>query len=304
MKNAIKYYYNFEPIDIHFINNNYFFSIDNEFYVLYFCNQDEKEIQKTYNLQKKLFENNIYTHQIILNKEQNIATMIDNKQYVLMRMYNQMNSKINKRIVVLFNDETSYIFTGNKSQTYWKNLWEQKIDYFEYQVNQFGKKFPKIKKSFSYFVGLTEVGISLLANFDNSVRLSISHRRINKDSTIFDLYNPFNFVIDYKIRDICEYFKYSFIKGEKIFDDIIEYLVMSNLTSGEIYLFFVRMLFPSFYFDNYEEIMNRYFHENIIDENALDNIEIITIEYEHLLKKIYLFLKGYISMPKIDWLEK
>ena len=150
---------------------------------------------------------------------------------------------------------------------------------------------------------MTEIGISLLTNFENSANLSISHRRINKDSTVFDLYNPFNFIVDYKIRDICEYFKYSFVNGKVIFDDIMEYITMSNLTSGEIYLFFVRMLFPSFYFDYYEEIMDKYFHENIINENSLDNIEKIAIDYEKLLKKIYLFIKGYISLPKIDWLE-
>lgn len=303
MKNAIKYYYNFEPTDIHFINNNYFFSIANQYYVLYAYNQDEKEIQKTYDLQKKLFEHNIYTHQIILNKEQQIVTIIDGKRYILMKMYDQMNKKVNEEMIVIFNEKTSYIFTENKNQSSWKNLWEQKIDYFEFQVNQFGKKFIKIRESFSYFVGMTEIGISLLANFNHNARLSISHKRINKYSTTFDLYNPFNFIIDYKVRDICEYFKYSFIKGDVTYDNIIKYIAISNLTSDEIYLFFVRMLFPSFYFDYYEEIMDKYFRENVIDESLLNNIDKIAINYEKLLKKIYLFIKGYILISKIDWLE-
>lgn len=303
MKNAIKYYYNFEPIDIHFLNNGYFFSLANQFYVLYICYLEEKDIQKIYDLQKKLLENNIYVHQIILNRDRNIFTMIDGKKYILMEMYNEMNNKINEDMVVLFNEETSYIFTDDRSQISWKKLWEQKIDYFEYQVNQFGKKFAKIRQSFSYFVGMTELGISLLTNFNSNAKLSISHRRINKDSTTFDLYNPFNFIIDYKIRDICEYFKYSFIKGEDVFEKILKYFSISNLTLEEIYLFFTRMLFPSFYFDYYEEIMNKYFNENIIDESTLNNIDKIAIAYEKLLKKIYLFVKGYISIPKIDWLE-
>lgn len=303
MKNAIKYYYNFEPADIHFISNNYFFSIDNQFYTLYDCNQDEKDAQVVYSLQKKLFASQIYSHQIILNKDQNIVTIIDNKKYVLMKMYNQMNNKINKSMVTIFNEETSYIASENVNQISWKKLWEQKIDYFEYQVNQFGKKFIKIRNSFGYFVGITETGISLLTNFDNKGKLSISHRRINEDSTTFDLYNPFNFIIDYKIRDICEYFKYSFVKGEEIFDDVVEYITTSNLTLGEIYLFISRMFFPSFYFDCYEEIIDKYFRENIIDENGLNNIEKIATDYEKLLKKTYLFIKRYVSIPKIEWLE-
>lgn len=303
MKNAIKYYYNFEPIDIHFLNNSYFFSLANQFYVLYICNLEEKDIQKIYDLQKKLLENNIYVHQIILNRDRNIFTMIDGKKYILMEMYDEMNNKINEDMVVLFNEETSHIFTDNRSQISWKNLWEQKIDYFEYQVNQFGKKFAKIRQSFSYFVGMTELGISLLTNFNSNAKLSISHRRINKDSTTFDLYNPFNFIIDYKIRDICEYFKYSFIRGEDVFEKILKYFSISNLTLEEIYLFFTRMFFPSFYFDYYEGIMSKYFNENIVDESTLNNIDEIAIDYEKLLKKIYHFVKGYISIPKIDWLE-
>lgn len=303
MKNAIKYYYNLEPIDIHLINNNYFFNVDNQYYVLYFCIQDDQNIAKIYELHKKLFQHNIYTHQIVQNQTENIFTIIDSKKYVLMRLYNQMNNKINLHMLANFNEQTTYTLVDDNYKIQWKNLWEQKIDYFEYQINQFGKKFLMIRKSFSYFAGMTENAIQLLTNFNSNASLSIGHRRINKDSTTFDLYNPFNFIVDYKIRDACEYFKYNFIKGYDVYNSILQYLTTSNLIAEDIYLFFIRMLFPSFYFDYYEEIMNKYFRENIIDEYNLNNIETIAIKYEELIKKIYLFLKRYISIPKIEWLE-
>ena len=41
-------------------------------------------------------------------------------------------------------------------------MWIRKIDYFEYQISQFGKKYPIIRESFNYYVGLAENGISLL----------------------------------------------------------------------------------------------------------------------------------------------
>ena len=63
------------------------------------------------------------------------------------------------------------------------------------------------------------------------------------------------------------------------------------------------MLFPSFYFDSYEKIMNKYFYEDIIEENILNNIEEIALKYEKLLKKIYSFMKEYILIPRIDWFE-
>lgn len=303
MKNALKYYYNYEPIDIHFKNNNYFFSVSNQFYVLYLCNLEDNDIQQIYELQLNFLKNNIYTHQIILNIEQKVFTIIDNKKYVLMKMYNEMIDKVTKRMLLLFTEETSYILKNYTNKISWKDLWKQKIDYFEYQLNEFGKKFTNLRKCFNYFVGMVEVGISLLSNINNDANISISHRRINKDSTTFDLYNPFNFIIDYKIRDICEYFKYNFIKGEDVFNEIKEYLSTTNLNIDDSYLFFVRMLFPSFYFDSYEKIMNKYFYEDIIEENVLNNIEEIALKYEKLLKKIYSFMKEYILIPRIDWFE-
>jgi len=302
MKNAIKYYYNLEPIDIHFKNNNYFFNIEKQYYVLYFCVFEDKEIEKINNLHNELLQYNIYTHQIIVNILESITTIIDGKKYVLMKMYNQMLDKINLEMLVNFNEQTAYISMDNNKMK-WKSLWEQKIDYFEYQINQIGKKFLLIRKSFSYFVGMTENAIQLLVNFNNDSKLSIGHRRINRDSTTFDLYNPFNFIIDYKIRDICEYFKYSFIKKEDVYDNIVKYITNVNLTNDECYLFLIRMLFPSFYFDYYEGVMDKYFNENIIDEHILMDIDKVAERYEILLKKIYLFLKRYISMPKIEWLE-
>lgn len=35
-------------------------------------------------------------------------------------------------------------------------MWVQKIDYFEYQVSQMGKKYPVIRESSIYYVGLAE----------------------------------------------------------------------------------------------------------------------------------------------------
>ena len=90
----------------------------------------------------------------------------------------------------------------------WKRLWEEKIDYFEYQLSQFGNKHPLIRESFAYYTGYVEMAISLLNDLPKkNNNLVLTHKRIRGNSTLYDLYDPFNFVIDHKVRDAAEYFK-------------------------------------------------------------------------------------------------
>ena len=65
--------------------------------------------------------------------------------------------------------------------------------------------------------------------------LSISHRRIHKKDTLFDLYNPINFIIDVKVRDICEYYKTCFLDNQNIIDDIKNYLTTILLAPSAVF---------------------------------------------------------------------
>ena len=51
----------------------------------------------------------------------------------------------------------------SKDKCRWQDLWIKKIDYYEYQINQFKKKYPYLYQTFSYYSGLTESAI-MLAN--------------------------------------------------------------------------------------------------------------------------------------------
>ena len=59
------------------------------------------------------------------------------------------------------------------------------------------------------------------------------------------------------------------------------------------------MLYPSFYFDKYEQIMSGNTKETELYK-VIDRAD----EYEVFLKKMYLYLNYYIKMPDIDWLKK
>ena len=108
-----------------------------------------------------------------------------------------------------------------------------------------------------------------------------------------------NFIIDYRIRDAAEYFKDLFVENENIFENILNYFYKEHLTMYECYSFFVRLFYPSFYFDAYERVIN-----NEIEDSKLQIIIDKTSSYERLLKQLYYYLSNYMEMPDIEWIKK
>lgn len=301
MKNALQYYYHLAIDNIHQINGIYKFVYQNQYYAFCPFEGSLEQVNMIYDLSINLWNQGVYCHQIVLNTEQKIVTTVNGNSYVLLRSSYAMEEKITMEHLILFSNITSkVIYQNGMRHDNWGKLWSEKLDYFEYQVNQFGKSHPIIRSSFSYFVGLAETGISLLGQTKMEYKnLVVSHKRIKKNQTIFDLYNPLSFIVDLKIRDVCEYFKESFVTNEDIWDDIVYYLTHNSLTNYEYLIFFIRMLYPSFYFDLYEDIM----HYNK-DEKELLPIIALVDSYEQLLKKLYLFLGTIIAIPEIEWLKK
>lgn len=299
MKNAINYYYNLVTYDIRHKGKKYRFKVDNDEYLLCRCDYDIEELEEIYKLNGFLLQFNIYVHQIILNINNQIITYINNEPYILMRIFITENRKININDIISFGNFSMYNYFPLLQKNNWRNFWIRKIDYFEYQISETGINYNLIRDSFNYFVGMTETAISLLYDFEYNGGFIISHRRITPESTLEDLYNPINLIIDSKVRDICEYFKNGFFKGQINLSDIKNYLSTIFLTEQEKYLFYVRMLYPSFYFDLYEKVINE-----LIDEKEMIKIIDKISDYQLLLKDLYWYLRIYIKLPDIEWIIK
>jgi len=299
MKNAINYYYNLVTYDIRHHGKKYRFKVDNDEYLLMLCEYNLEELEEIYKLDVFLLQMNVYVHQIILNKDNQIITYINNEPYILMRILVKDTRKINISDVLLFQNLTMYEYFKNLRKNNWREFWITKIDYFEYQISELGINFPILRDNFNYFIGITETAISLLYNFSYNSNLIIAHRRVTVNSTLQDLYNPLNLIIDSRIRDICEYFKSLFFYDTLDLIDIQNYFNITNLTQQELYLFYVRMLFPSFYFDIYEKIING----SNDDKELLKIIDKIDT-YQVLLRNLYWLLKRYANLPDIEWIIK
>ena len=140
MQNVINYYYNLKPDQINNFNNYYYyFYLNNELYHFIIYPKTRKEEEPIYNLSKSLSNNLV--HQIILNKNNNVVTLVNNTPYILYKIYININKKISLPEINYLNNLTIN-YDKSLIRDNWDILWSKKIDYFEYQINQIGKKYP------------------------------------------------------------------------------------------------------------------------------------------------------------------
>ena len=294
MKNVINYYYNLYPEKIFQNKDEYYFFINNIRYTLIEYKEDIKQIEEIYKIHLDILRRNIYVHPIILNKDNKPLTIVKGKPYILMQTL-YYGEKTNIQSIISFLSVDANINRNNN----WEEMWKNKNDYIEYQINLIGNKYKILKKSIYYYLGLGENAIELLnITKPSNIKMYYSHKRIDKSSTSFDLYNPLNIIIDTKVRDIAEYLKHNFFKGEDIEKDLEYYLKTENLNPMEHILFFSRLLYPTYFYDLIEKIIR-----NEKEEKEVINIINKVDKYESILKKLYRYYKTFINIPVIDWLE-
>lgn len=291
MKNVIMYYYNFDNISIYRWKDKKIIKYRNEIY-LFQKIYNEEEIVEIYNLLKQ----NPHYHQFILNRNNSLFTIYNGNKYVLLKKVSTVEN-LERDIL-----KREYI-TNNKygiNRSNWYFLWCQKNDYFEYQMNHIYGKFMLIDESIDYYIGMAETAISYINYNDISLQpnlegLTICHKRINKD----DFYNPINMILDYKERDIAEYLKYIFFH-ENYNKQKIEFIIKnSGCTLRGYYRIYGRLLYPSYYFDLYEQIINGKKEEVALKE-VIERVD----EYENYLNIIYQIIIKREGIKKIDWIQK
>ena len=221
MNNYINFYYELYPDDIVKKDNHYYFVLNNEKYYFVTYDRDVNEADTLYKLNKEMISRNSLVHEIILNKKGEVITLIDEAYYVLLRVYVNESAVITIDDVVFMLNSNDGVFSNSViSRTDWIKLWSLKIDYFEYQIGHLIKKYPYIYNTVDYYIGLGENAITYMKELNdniNSSSLSITHRRIGVNSTMFDLYNPLNLIIDYKVRDVSEYLKDAFFNNVNVY---------------------------------------------------------------------------------------
>ena len=279
-------------------NQQYEFQIDQIQYILIPCSFPLEQLSSLYQLTLTLHQHQVPIHKIILNKDGQLITVINHTPYILLQLFVSKDTPIIFRDILQFQELTKNISVENFIVADWYQLWTQKVDYLEYQISEFGKKYPLIRESFSYYIGLAENAITLVKTITPPTPI-LAHRRLYMNSTLFDLYNPLNLIMDSKVRDIAEYLKDCFFHNRNPIDMIQTYLQYQKLQCTEYQLLFVRFLFPSYYFDCYEKIIEQGHNEKELLPIILKNET-----YETLLKYLYQQILYHCYLPEILWLTK
>lgn len=306
MINNIYYYYNMYPENICEKNKDFFFNYKEEKYAFVIFNRSLDETQSLYDLNIEMGKYNFLNHEFIININNKLITFIDDIPYILMKIFVNQKAKFNLYDVIsinMYDLKIKDIKTLDRSS--WTNLWSAKIDYFEYQISQVGKKYPILCQYLSYYIGLAENAISYVSNTFTEFKdiekdnLGVTHKRIKVSDTMYDLYNPLSFVIDYKIRDFAEYIKVNFFAGIDVWPEIDYYFRNFYISLFSRRLLYARLLFPSYFFDVYEDIID----ENTKEEKILKVIYKCN-QYEKFLMDFYNLINNYNNIPQLDWLRK
>ena len=296
MNNFIEYFYNIKVDKVEFKKNYYFFNYNNYVYKLYVVNENIN-IDFFVNLSKRLSSNTLIS-QLIINRNNNYISYYDNKVFLLIKIFVNLNKKIFLNEIIDFDN---MLYTTNIDIN-WGTLWSKKIDYLEYLINENGKKYPLLVDSFNYFVGMAENAISYYNSITipKNYQFNLSHKYINCNDSVEVIYNPLNIIFDYKARDIAEYIKNSFFNNNtNIFNELNELINKNYLSLIDIKLIISRILYPSFYFNLYENILIDNESEKILLKiiNKLDN-------YEMYLSNVIKYFKIYYDIEGVYWLNK
>lgn len=305
MKNVIAYYYGIHANEIIHRNDKYFFEYSNNKYVFEPYNRPIEDIDSLYKINKEMINNNLLVHEIVLNKENKILTYVNNTPYILMEMLANKNAKITLPEVCYINNNSVYIECDKiLDRADWTTLWETKNDYFESQINEISVKYPNLCNYANYYIGLAENAIYYVRKIlktNELVYKSICHKRINSKGTFYELYHPMSFICDYRVRDIAEYIKSAFFNDEDAYYLVEEYFKNNLISYKEALLFYGRLLYPSYFFDTYDDIVN-----NNLNEKIIENIVIKSSKYEDFLLDVYLYLTRLYNsyIPGVDWIIK
>ena len=305
MKELLKNYYNVFDIDI--IENDAFsyFIFKNKKFLFVPYVRSEEEFNDLLLLNDELLKKGFPTGKLIPNKENSFITLYNGKKYDLLEMDLNNHTEYNVIDMIKFADQL--VVKNTKTILYrnrWAELWSSKIDYFEYQIRQFAKEKLVILNSFSYYVGLAENAISYVNSTTkkyeklSSEKITLQRKRVVFPNIALNYFNPIYYVVDIEIRDIASYFKSLFFNSyEDLWIEVNAYLKARKLSIYGYQMLYARIMYPSFYFDIYEKVM-----EGEMEEEALIPIINKVDDYEDFLHDMYYLLSKYAPIERVEWI--
>lgn len=307
MKDFIQLNYNIdiEENTIETIDNGISFQYKNRSYDFVSFNRTLEELGDIIMISHELIQKQYPISLIIDNRYGKSYSTVGEQKYILLE--HSENETAEMTINEILEVNRALPLSGEKTKLYrnnWSELWCSKIDYFEYQVRSLGKEKKVILNSFTYYIGLAENAISYVGNIQKKYQneaedqIVLSHRRLLFPNFVKSYFNPLNFIFDLEVRDLAEYIKSAFFQNiEYAYIEVKALLQKKRFSIYSLHMFYARLLYPSYYFDLYEDIMEREKEEN----ELIAIIEKVDL-YEKFLKDIYEMISTSVVIEPIDWI--
>ena len=139
---------------------------------------------------------------------------------------------------------------------------------------------------------MSEIALNYIKNniyrYGNTIFAQKVHYRIAKELKNYELEDPTNYFKDNRIRDISEYLKkYVEIYNEIEIKNDLKKIKKLNLDEKEKIYLAGRVIFPTFFFDEFD---------NCFESNKNSILKIINLigNYENLVNKIIEYLNIYL----------
>ncbi len=184
-------------------------------------------------------------------------------------------------------------------------LWDQRLEYIQNQclvALNFDNDAHMILYEYSQFaIGLAINALQYLSDmkidFNKKYYLTtLTHRRIKKMDK-FELFNPFNLIVDHSSRDLAELYKNNLIDFDTLFSICQSY----SYNVDEYEYLIARLLFPTFIFDIIEDIAT----DNTMYDYQKEIYYAISKQNEQFdkLKYFYKRISQLMLIRPIDWLN-
>ncbi len=289
MKNIIWYYYQLKCDEVIEQNGEFAIYSENDEYVF-------KELKIPLEVLKQVSEQ-LYYHQIagyllVINKDGELITNFNQKQYVLLKRGKLLtNNYVDLTVIQVKKDKNNIGF-----------IWAQKIDYYMLQIKELGINKELLINSFNYYIGMAENAIGMANRINENTSefiYVIQHSRIKANFSAKEYYDPTTMVIDLRVRDISEFIKDKFFTSNIRVEEVNKAVSRYNFDESEMNMLYARLLYPTYYFDLFEDMII-----DKEDENKILKILKRRKQYEKFLRNFYEYFKKKNNLFEIEWLKK
>lgn len=224
-----------------------------------------------------------YGDDFIYNCFGDVITTVNHESYVL------CYPKFPKQVSLF-----SFYHVKEKKLLEWRKKWIEKSNYLENFLPSIRGKYPLIDESIPYYLGLMEMGIYFLKDYDKFIEnLYVQHDTFTKE----DYTNPFHLIVDVKERDFAEYLKYIFLNHSYLKTDI-KSIIQKGRNIFDYELVIARLLLPNYYLNMVDDIIL-----GKRKEQELESIITRTKEYEIYLETIINEIEKITKLKKYPFLQ-